>query len=507
MKTISSSQARGPQLIAAVDLGSNSFRLLIGKVEATRLGPQVRVLDSLKESVRLAAGLDPAGMLDAEAQKRATLALHRFGERLRSFSPDAVRAVATNTLRVARNARHVLATAEAALGFPIDVIAGREEARLIYVGAAHGLPADDCDRLVIDIGGGSTECIIGANYTPKILESATVGCVSLTRRFFPDGNADKDAFEHAYYAARDVLAPTAAGYRNHGWDYAIGTSGTAKSLAQIARAEFGCETLTRDALAQLEYLLMKAGHPDRLRVEGLRPDRRPVLAGGLALMSAVFDELCIDEMRYCDSALRQGVLYDLLGRSAGADMREITVAQMLRRYDIDEAQAHRVAHTALALYDQGARGVAEKVRNCRELLGWGAQLAEVGMSISHADYHRHSAYILGHADMPGFDQGEQEMLSHLALGHTGGLRKMRELVRDDLEWLMVLSLRVSAILHRRRDGEEPPLPALFLKRRKIRIEMPKDWARAHPLSDETLRTEAEAWAELRLFDEFVYERI
>ena len=507
MKTIASAQDQGPRLLAAVDLGSNSFRLLIGRVEASRLGPQIRVLDSLKESVRLAAGLDAASVLDLESQKRAVVALHRFGERLRSFSPDAVRAVATNTLRVARNARHVLATAEAALGFPIDVIAGREEARLIYIGAAHGLPADDSDRLVVDIGGGSTECIIGASYTPKLLESTTVGCVSLSRRFFPDGSVDRDAFEHAYYAARDALAPTAAAYRAHGWDYAVGTSGTAKSLAQVARAEFGCESLTRDALAQLEYLLVKAGHPDRLKVEGLRPDRRPVLPGGLALMSAIFDELCIDEMRYCDSALRQGVLYDLLGRSAGADMREITVAQMLRRYDIDEAQAHRVAQTALALYDQGARGVAEKVRHCRELLGWGAQLAEVGMSISHEDFHRHSAYILAHADMPGFDQGEQAMLSHLALGHTGGLRKMRELVGDDLEWLMVLSLRLSSILHRRRDGEEPPLPALFLKRRKIRIEMPKAWARAHPLSDETLRAEAAAWAELKLFDEFVYERI
>jgi len=360
---------------------------------------------------------------------------------------------------------------------------------------------------VVDIGGGSTECIIGASYTPKLLESTTVGCVSLSRRFFPDGAVDRHAFEQAYYAARDALAPTAAAYRAHGWDYAVGTSGTAKALAQIARAEFGCETLTRDALAQLEYVLMKAGHPDRLRIEGLRPDRRPVLAGGLALMSAVFDELCIDEMRYCDSALRQGVLYDLLGRSAGADMREITVAQMLRRYEIDEAQAQRVAQTALALYDQGARGVAEKVRGCRELLRWGAKLAEVGMSISHEDYHRHSAYVLRNADMPGFTQSEQALMSHLALGHVGGLRKMRELVRDDLEWLMVLSLRLSSILHRRRDGEEPPLPALFLKRRRLRIELPRAWAKAHPLSDETLRAEAEAWSELKLFDEFVYARI
>lgn len=496
-----------PRLLAAVDLGSNSFRLLIGRVERTPMGEQIRTLDSLKESVRLAAGLDADGVLDVDSRRRALDSLQRFGERLRSFSPDAVRAVATNTLRVARNARHFLATAEAALGFPIDVIAGREEARLIYLGAAHALPADDADRLVVDIGGGSTECIIGASYAPKLLESATVGCVSLSRRFFPAGAVSAESFEHAYYAARDTLAPTAHAYRSHGWNYAVGTSGTAKALAQIASGALGFASLTRDALSQMEYLLVKAGHADRLRIEGLRADRKPVFAGGLALMSAIFDELCIDEMRYCGAALRQGVLYDLLGRGAGADMREVTVARMMRRYEIDEGQAARVSTTARALYDQGARGVAEKVAANRELLGWASKLAEIGMSISHEDFHKHSSYILRNADMPGFTQSEQELMSNLALGHVGGLRKLRELAFDDLAWLMVLSLRLSSILHRRRDGDAPPLPALFLKRRRVRVEMPGAWARAHPLSDETLRAEAAAWTELGVFEEFAYTRI
>jgi len=505
---MSASPVEAPlRLLAAVDLGSNSFRLLIGRVERTRMGEQIRAIDSLKEPVRLAAGLDADGVLDADAQKRALVALHRFGERLRSFSPDAVRAVGTNTLRVARNARRFLATAEAALGFPIDVIAGREEARLIYLGAAHALPADDADRLVVDIGGGSTECIIGASYAPKLLESATVGCVSLTRRHFPDGGVDRTSFEHAYYEARDALAPIALAYRNHGWDYAVGTSGTAKSLAQVARAEFGSEWLTRDALARIEAMLVRAGHVDRLKVEGLRPDRRPVVAGGLALMSAVFDELGVERMRYCDAALRQGVLYDLLGRSTGADMRAITVANMMARYVIDEAHARHVSTTALALYDQGARGVTEKVRELRDLLRWSAKLAEVGMSISHEDFHRHSAYILRHADMPGFTQSEQALMSTLALGHVGGLRKLREIALGELEWLMVLSLRIASILHRRRDGVEPPLPALFLKRRRVRLELPKAWAKTHPLSDETLRVEAAAWSDLGVFEDFVYERI
>lgn len=497
----------GPRLLAAVDLGSNSFRLLIGRVETTEFGVQILPLDTLKEPVRLAAGLDAGNMLDAPARQRGIDALYRFGERLRSFSPDTVRAVATNTLRVARNAGHFLASAEAALGFPIDVIAGREEARLIYMGVAHALPADAAHRLIVDIGGGSTECMLGEGYTPALLESAPVGCVALSERFFPGGEVDLSSFEQARFAARDTLAPIGAAYREHGWGYAVGTSGTAKALTQIAQMAFGLPLLTRDALDRMARLLLKAGHPDRLKLDGLRADRRPVFAGGLALMSAVFDELEIDEMRYCPAALREGVLYDLLGRDAGADMREITVAQMRGRYAVSESHGRRVAATALALYDQAARGVAELLHEHRELLRWTAELAEVGRSISHEDFHRHSAYILRNADMPGFTRAEQTLMSHIALGQVGGLRKLRELVADERVWLMILCLRLSSILHRRRDGARVPLPALFLKRRRVRLELPRAWAVEHPLSDATLTAEAAAWNEIAVFEQVSYERI
>ncbi len=313
--------------------------------------------------------------------------------------------------------------------------------------------------------------------------------------------------DHAYYAARDVLAPIALTYRNHGWSYAVGTSGTAKALAQLAEANFGSDGLDRAALASIEGALLKAGHADRLRLEGLRADRRPVLAGGLAVMSAVFDELGIERMRYCPAALRQGVLYDLLGRGGSADVRELTVAHMVRRYSADPVQGQRVGDTALALFDQGARAASEELAARRELLRWAARLAEIGVSIAHEDFHKHSAYILSYADMPGFSQQEQRLMSLLALGHVGGLRKLRELVATDLDWLMVLCLRVSSILHRRRDTQELPLPALFFKRRRLRIEVPGDWARKHPLSDETLASEADAWNELGVFERFEYVRI
>lgn len=496
-----------PRLLAAVDLGSNSFRLLIGRVEKTSLGEQILPLDALKEPVRLAMGLGPDGALDAASRQRGVDALYRFGERLRSFSPDTVRAVATNTLRVATNARHFLVSAEAALGFPIDVIAGREEARLIHLGAAHGLPADNQQRLIIDIGGGSTECMVGVDYESVHLDSAQVGCVTLSERWFPKGRVAASSFEKARYAARDVLAPIAAVCRERGWTYAVGTSGTAKALAQIAQQGLGEATLTRDALERLAAMLIKAGNADRLRIEGLRPDRRPVLAGGLALMSAVFDEFDLGAMRYCQSALREGVLYDLLGRSAGTDMREISVAKMQRRYAVDEAHSVRVAETALALYDQAARGVVELLHEYRDLLRWAAELAEIGRTISNNDFHHHSAYILRNADMPGFSRAEQALLSRLASGHTGGLRKMRDQVGSDIEWLMLLCLRLSSILHRRRDGAPVPLPALFLKQRKVRLELPDRWAGKNPLSDATLSTEIENWAALGVFDEIVYVRI
>lgn len=495
------------RLLAAVDLGSNSFRLLIGRVEASALGEQIQPLDSLKESVRLASGLGEDGTLDAASQRRAVEALSRFGERLRSFSPDGVRAVATNTLRVARNAEHVRRTCEAVLGFPIEVISGHEEARLIYLGAAHALPHDDATRLVFDIGGGSTECILGRNYEALALESAGVGCVSVSRRHFPTGEVGRERFEHACLTARAALAPYSAAYRKQGWSYAVGSSGTAKALCQVAQDLFGEDRLTRAILAQMTEMLLRAGHVDRLRIEGLKADRRPVLAGGLAVMSAVFDEFGLDEIRYCPGALRQGVLYDLLGRTHGQDQREVTVDRMARRYGLDLPHTERVAQTAVALFGQVARAAQEELDHRRRLLDWGARLAEIGMTISHEDFHKHSAYVLAHADMPGFSQAEQQALSNLALAQTGGLRKLRPLLSDPHDWLMALSLRVATILHRRRDGEAVPVPALFAKRGKVRLELSRTWAQAHPLSHDSLADEMQAWSEVGVFDEVAYVTI
>lgn len=497
----------GQQLLAAVDLGSNSFRLMIGRVSPDVDGDRIEPFDGLKRTVRLAAGLRGDGSLDAAAQTRGIEALARFGERIGSFAPHAVRAVATNTLRIARNAEHFLATAEAALGFPIEVISGHEEARLIYLGAAHALPRDGLPRLVVDIGGGSTECIVGIDHEARVLESAGVGCVALTQRFFPGGEVTRKSFDNALSTARARFEELAHPFREHGWDYAVGTSGSSKALVQIGRAHFGAALLDRDVLDKIRDALLEAGHGDRLELEGLKPDRRPVLAGGLAVMMAAFDEFGIESLDYCDGALRHGVLHDLLGRNTGADQRSATVDQMIRRHDIDAPQAKRVRDTALALFDQGARASQEELLARRKLLSWAALLAECGMGISHEGFHKHSAYILTWADMPGFSKPEQGALALLALAQTGGLRKLRGRVDDDLTWLMIVALRVARLLHRARDGSETPLPALFFKRRALRLEMPHDWAYRHPLAHASLLDEAALWTEAGVFEQFVYQVI
>jgi exopolyphosphatase / guanosine-5'-triphosphate,3'-diphosphate pyrophosphatase len=491
--------------LAAVDLGSNSFRLVIGRVEASPLGEQVRPVDELKETVRLAGGLGDGRMLSQESQDRAIATLQRFGERLRAFRHDEVRAVATNTFRVARNAGAFLHAAQAALGFPIEVIAGREEARLIYLGAAHALPADGRRRLVVDIGGGSTECIVGTDYTGELLESVPVGSVSLSQRFFPDGAVDAAAFAEARLFCRETLAPLSRLYREAGWLDAVGTSGTAKALWQIARASFGEFDLTRSALDHFESALLRAGHAERLRLEGLKPDRRPVLPGGLALMRAVFDEFGIASMRYCDGALREGVLYDLLGRATGADMREVTVAQMIRRYGVDARHGRDVAGLAMALLRGAARGSDETIEQEARLLGWAAQLREIGMSIAHEDFHKHGSYVLNHCDLPGFSQHEQARIAAVVLGQVGGLSKLKPVLADPADWLLVLCLRVAVIVHRRRDGQTPPWIRLKVKSSTVRLELPADWIAEHPLTDHSLRREAQEWQKAGPFGALVYQ--
>lgn len=495
------------RLLAAVDLGSNSFRLIIGRVEESAGASQIYQVDALREPVRLAAGLSEDGMLDRASQIRGWDALHRFGERLRDFQLEHVRAVATNTLRVAKNAHEFLVKGHAVLGFPIEVIAGREEARLIYSGAAHSIPAIAEKRLVVDIGGGSTEFIIGSDYTPLRMESLYIGCVSHSRKFFPDGKVDHDTMHQAELAAAREIQLISADYRKTGWKQAIGSSGTARALAELIGENGFHEAgvshgISRAGLARLKHTLVQAGNVNRVKLAALRPDRVPVLAGGLAIMLAVFNELDIDYADTTDATLRLGVLYDLLGRSRQEDMRATTVKSFMRRYAVDRAQAARIGKLAVSLYAQFDEPDEERRVESRRFLDWAAALHEIGLSISHSAYRKHSAYIVSNADMPGFSRTDQTRLAALVLGHVGKLGKLSQM--HDIQWPLLFCLRLAALLCRRRANTG------LLKIRVVRngdgyeVRLPGAWVANNPLTDYNLMREVAEWEKVGVPYRVVY---
>jgi exopolyphosphatase/guanosine-5'-triphosphate,3'-diphosphate pyrophosphatase len=487
------------ELIAAVDLGSNSFRLQVGRI----VGNQIYPLDSLKDPVRLAAGLDAERLLDEASRLRALEALSRFGERLRGFVPGAVRAVATNTFRVARNVQPFLQQCEAALGFPIEVVAGREEARLIYLGVAHTLQASTARQLVIDIGGGSTEFIIGQSFTPLQLESLYMGCVSHTLKFFSGGNFERQSLKAAELAARKELQTIVAAYREMGWDQVIGSSGTAKAIADLLHlnglndpVEGTGQEITRGGLERLKGLLLRAGNINHLRLEGLRPDRCAVLPGGLAIMSAIFSEFGLERMEFSEGALRLGVLYDLLGRYHHDDLREATVNLFMQRYAVDRRQAARVSQTALVLLRQLVADNDERLEGLVQVLTWAARLHEIGISVAHSGYHKHSAYVIAHADMPGFSRMDQGRLSNIVLGHRGKLDRLQSLTRDPGDWLLIFCLRLAALLHRARDDIRLSYIGAEFIRDGYRLTVDADWLSASPLTASILDEEIHQWSAL-----------
>lgn len=487
-------------LLAAVDLGSNSFRLSIGRVVQQNGIAHIYAIDKLRESVRLAAGLDDNQYLDEPAIERAITVLERFGERLTGFHPNSVRAVATNTFRVARNLDQILPRAEAALGFPIEVISGQEEARLIFTGISNELPPSDNRRLMIDIGGGSTEVIIGRGFKPLLLTSLFMGCVSFTQRFFPDGKITESRMQEAILAASREFERIARQYRRTGWEEAYGSSGTAKGLlAVLLEAGLSQRGITLDGLQKLRQRLVLDGKVIINDLPGLKPDRAVVLAGGLAIMTAAFQQLGIKIMLAGEGALRLGVLYDLLGRESAHDKREETVNQFMRRYNVDARQAERVKNVALQLFGQLALPAGTERDELERTLRWAAGLHEIGLSIAHDDYHKHSAYILEHADMPGFSRHDQSLLALLALGHTGKLNKVRSRSPSQGTWLTLLCLRLAVLLLRRRKEYDALPLTLSASGNNVKVEVRRSWLRNHPLSDYSLQSEKKEWAKVDVY--------
>src|SRR5687768_597361 len=476
--------------LAAVDLGSNSFHLQIGRV----VDGQIYPLDAVREVVRLGGGLTAEKRIDRATQAAALEAIAKFGERLRGFPRAAVRVVGTNTLRVAKNSPQFLREARAALGFPIEVISGREEARLIYLGVAHSLPASAQRRLVVDIGGGSTEFIIGTGFDPLLTESLYMGCVSFSLKYFPEGRIDKPRMKAAELAARQELAALVQGYRQSGWDQAVGSSGTARSIENILRENgFAVEGINREGLDRLRGLLIKHEKAEPQRIAGLRPNRAPVLPGGLAIMIAAFDALGLESMKVSEGALRHGVLYDLLGRVQHRDMREATVAQFMRRYHVDAAQAERVRGLSLLVFDALSPGADRDDDPDRLMLEWAARLAETGLSIAHAAYHKHSAYVLSNADMPGFSRMEQARLARVVLAHRGKLGKVQDAGFEAADWKLVFALRLASLILRSRTDARLPFLRVAADAGGFDLDLPQSWLDENPLSADALEAEARHW--------------
>jgi exopolyphosphatase/guanosine-5'-triphosphate,3'-diphosphate pyrophosphatase len=467
---------------AAVDLGSNSFHLLV----ARRDHGELRVLDRIKDMVRLGGGLDAEGRLDSAVQDRAFASLARFGQRIRGIPQDNLRAVGTQTFRRMKNANAFLMIAETALGCSIDIIAGREEARLIYLGVTQGVAGHDERRLVIDIGGGSTELVIGEGLTPLEMESLQYGCVSLTRRFFKNGKLSRKRWNKALSSVLADLQELRLRYLGRGWDSAIGSSGTIRAVEEICRRQGWVERdITAEAVQLLRDRLLEFGAIDAVSLPGLSARRHPVLAGGVVMLQACFEALEIDRLKVSPFALREGVLHDMLGRLEHRDPRDKTVEAFALRYGVDPAQVERVRRTALTVCDKIANGMFLRPVH-RQLLGWAADLHETGLGVSHSQYHLHSGYLVGNSDMPGFTRQEQLFLAALVRHHRRAIPKdfadqlptrLHEPLRTTL-----LCLRFACILCRSRDDGTIPTFRFSGGDNRITADFPADWAAAHPLT-------------------------
>ncbi|MGY0219474.1 exopolyphosphatase [Endozoicomonadaceae bacterium StTr2] len=484
-----------PELVAAIDLGSNSFHMIIARPEEH----EVRPVERFGEKIQLAAGLDQDGNLSQEAIDRGLNCLKKFAQYINEMPGERVKIVGTNTLRQARNKEAFIQPAEAILGHPIDVIPGREEARLIYLGVSHTQSDDQERRLVVDIGGGSTEFIIGERFEPRLLESLHMGCVSWSCRYFPDGTITHDAFNKAYYAARLELMNIEQAYSEAGWVDSIGSSGSIKSVQQIIQSHLQQgDKITRQTLEQLKRECISLQHTRNLNFPGLKWERQSIFPAGLAILTAVFDALNIKSMRFSDGALREGVLYDMVGRNYHEDVRNRTLDGLMTRYHVDRRQSERVKKHAWNCFDLVANSWALTPEH-RQLLGHAAQLHEIGLTISHTQFHKHGAYLIRNSDLLGFTCQEQKQLALLVRGHRRGmpLTALTDWSQSEARSLLrlILLLRIAILLNQIRISDKVPDYSVEAGEKSLKICFPEKWLEQHPLTDASFRQEQTAFSQ------------
>ncbi len=486
----------GDQL-AAVDIGSNSFHMVVARYT---LG-QLRVVDRLRETVRMADGLDGKGGISSAARQRGLECLARFGQRIRDIPSLRVRALATNTVRQLSSPQSFLVPAETALGHAIEVVSGREEARLIYLGVAHAQPPKPGQqRLVIDIGGGSTEFIIGRGFEQIERESMQVGCIASTRRFFPGGKLSKKRWKDALTEIGAEFQQFSGLYRSLGWQEALGSSGTHKAIGEICAAmKLTKGAITAEALPQVRERLLQADHIDRIELPGLSSDRRPIIAGGVLVLEAAFEALGLQRLMVSKAAMREGILYDMLGRGSENDPRDASVSALALRYGMDEVQSARVEGTAMRLFEQVAENWALDDDDARQL-GWAARLHEIGLAVAHSQYHVHGAYLLEHSDISGFSRQEQQVLAALVRTHRRGIPKS---AFDALPDRLLSSarrkaalLRLAVLLHRAHESDRIPKLVATGNVDALHLVIDKQWIESRPLLKADLLGEPEDMAGL-----------
>lgn len=462
-----------PENIAAIDLGSNSFHMIVARVDDAG---NISMIDQIKEMVRLRGGLDANNNMDESVAQNALDCLQRFGDRIRHLPKNAVRAAGTNTLRTMKGSATFLRKANKALGHRIEIIPGHEEARLVYLGVSHTLSDDEGKQLVIDIGGGSTEFIIGKKFEPKILESLNIGSVSVTKRFFPNGDLGADKWQSADTALRLEIMPIQRAFSSDNWKHATGSSGSIKAtraiILELGLGQFGITLKNLYALRDRLIAIGNVSDITNIELPGLKKERAPVYAGGLAILIAIFESLKIDNITVSDGALREGLLYDMLGRIQHEDVRDRSVQDLIQRFNIDVIHAESIKKTAMHCFKQVRKDWDIKKKR-GQTLAWAANLHELGLSITHDKHHLQGAHILEHADIPGFSRRRQHWLSVLVNTHRKKLAPevfdtLHEDERQDIRYLSIL-LRLSVLLHRSRLDEdilpevEASADSLFIK--------------------------------------------
>lgn len=487
MFLISELFSKSPERIAALDLGSNSFHMIIAHVTPDGL----KIIDRMKEPVRLGFGLQDDGQLSAEAGERALACLARFGERLKGFPAGTVRAVGTKTLRAIDDQGEFLAKAKRALGYDIEIVSGTEEARLVYLGVAHGLAGFSGQRLVIDIGGGSTELILGNEMQDGFKESLSMGCVSISKQFFAQGTINNKNIRAALTYCRQQLDPLVPELHNQGWQHSLGASGTMKSVAKVIFENGWAdqECITPEGLEQIIAHGLDKGQLDKLSLKGLSPDRLPVFFAGVMVVKALFDGLGLNRLFPSPFALREGLIYDFLGRITGQDIRQSSVQQLSKRFHVDLAQASRVSLSAEALLQQV--GDSWQLQGeAQQWLNWACQLFEIGLDISHHQFHKHSAYIAEHSDLAGFSQADQTQMASILLASRKKFTN-KYFKGPNSEGLLRLAvlLRLAIILNRARKAQEQHLPFLVANGQQLQLIFPQQYLSLFPLLEADLLQE------------------